>query len=206
MFIKFPDCGPKPIGLYPIVDSVAWLEKLLPIGVQTIQLRIKNQSKAALEAAVAESVEIAERFGTRLFINDYWELAIQYRAYGVHLGQEDLRQAAVAEIAKAGLRLGISTHNKSEIDQACLYSPSYIAYGPVYATTTKVMPFEPRGLVALKYWVETLCCPVVAIGGINLDRLPKVLATGVSGVAMIAAITKAQDPVGMTKALLQKFD
>jgi hydroxymethylpyrimidine kinase/phosphomethylpyrimidine kinase/thiamine-phosphate diphosphorylase len=200
--IKFPDCGPKPLGLYPIVDSVNWVEKLLPIGVQTIQLRIKNASETALEDAVAQSVEIANRFGARLFINDYWELAIRHQAYGVHLGQEDLQQASVAEIAKAGLRLGISTHNKQEMDYACQWSPSYIAYGPIYATTTKAMPFEPRGLEALKYWVETLPYPVVAIGGINLDRLSKVLTTGVNGVAMIAAITKAEDPIAMTKALL----
>ena len=193
------------IGLYPIVDSPEWLEKLLPLGVSTIQLRIKNQLPAVIERCIIDSINIARRFEARLFINDYWQLAIQHGAYGVHLGQEDLHQTSKEALTTSGLQLGISTHNDTEIERALAWNPNYIAYGPIYPTQTKVMPFTPRGLLRLAYWVENLDCPIVAIGGINLARLPDVLATGVDGVAMISAITQVADPVVMTERLLAVF-
>jgi thiamine-phosphate diphosphorylase len=201
---RFPSCN-EPIGLYPIVDSAEWLKQLLPLGVKTIQLRLKNQSNKAAEACVATSVEIAHSYGAHIFINDYWELAIKHKAYGVHLGQEDLQHACKETLAAANLRLGISTHSFDEIEQALKWKPSYIAFGPIYHTETKTMPFQPQGLDRLQYWVKQLDYPMVAIGGINLERFPKVLATGVNGIALISAITKAADPIGATREFL-KFE
>ncbi len=198
----FPDCGPDPLGLYPIVDSVAWLEKLLPQGIKTIQLRIKNKPSSILAKEIKQAIEIANQFTARLFINDEWELAISCGAYGVHLGQEDLKNADIERICQAGLRLGISTHSDEEVLQAASLNPSYVAYGSIYPTVSKTLSSLPQGILQLKRVVSSLSYPVVAIGGINLERIPEVLAVGVNGVAVISAISQADDPIAMTKKLL----
>lgn len=197
----FPDCGPTPLGLYPVIDSVEWLQRLLPLGVKTIQLRIKEKN-AHLEQDIATAIQCAKKFQARLFINDYWQLAIHHGAYGVHLGQEDLIEADIQAIHHAGLRLGVSTHCYYEVAKAHAVKPSYIAVGPVFKTTSKEMKFSEQGLLQLHYWCDLLTYPVVAIGGINQTNIHDVLATGCDGVALIAAITKATDPIRATKELL----
>lgn len=198
---NFLDCGAENLGLYPIVDSFYWVKRLLPTGIKTLQLRIKNFS-ATTEQDIQASIALARQAGVRLFINDYWEIAIRHNAYGVHLGQEDLEKADIKKIQQAGLRLGISTHNYAEVARAHAYHPSYLACGPIYATNSKIMAAAPQGLTQLARWRRTLDYPLVAIGGINLPRLPAVLATGVSNIALISAITEATDPLAMTQQLL----
>ena len=189
-----PNCGNTPLGLYPVVDSANWLQRLLPQGVSTIQLRNKTLQGKALAAEIQQAVTIARRYKARLFINDHWQLAIKHGAYGVHLGQQDLHSADIQAIKQAGLRLGLSTHCHYEVARAQALQPSYIACGPVYATTTKIMPWVPHGLKGLQYWQHCLNYPLVAIGGINANRITAVAATGVAAVAMITAITEATDP------------
>jgi hydroxymethylpyrimidine kinase/phosphomethylpyrimidine kinase/thiamine-phosphate diphosphorylase len=104
--MAFPDCGNEELGLYPLVDSLDWLKKLLPMGIQTIQLRIKDGDTATVESVIDEAVQLARKYQARLFINDYWKLAIKTGAYGVHLGQEDLVTADLTAIQEAGLRPG----------------------------------------------------------------------------------------------------
>lgn len=197
---KFLDCGTTALGLYPIVDSTAWVKRLLPLGVKTIQLRIKNNPH--VESEIQQSILLARQYEARLFINDYWELAIRHGAYGVHLGQEDLKEADVEKIRRAGLRLGVSTHCYDEVTCADAVQPSYIACGPIYHTTSKIMSFSPQGIERLKHWRRTLKYPLVAIGGITQERLLDVLETGVDGIALISAITQADDPEGATRQLL----
>lgn len=202
---SFPDCGS--LGLYPVVDSKKWLEKLLPLGVKTIQLRIKNKHGQRLENEIQQSISIAKKYQARLFINDYWELAIKHGAYGIHLGQEDLRLADMEKIQQAGLRLGISTHCYFEVARAHAFKPSYIACGPIYPTTSKVMPFVAQGIFNLQRWRRTLSnYRLVAIGGINIERIADVLSTNVDGVALIAAITQAENPEQMTNKLLRIWE
>lgn len=196
---KFKPC--HPLGLYPIVDSSAWVEKLLPLGVKSIQLRIKEKT-ASLDSEIIKSIELAKHYGATLFINDYWELALRHGAEGIHLGQEDLETADIAAIYQAGLLLGVSTHNPKEVERACAIQPSYIACGPIYPTTSKVMSDAPQGIKQLQHWRRTLHYPLVAIGGITLERVPEVVATGVHGIALISAITKAPDPIVATRSLL----
>ncbi len=81
---------PHKLGLYPVVDSVEWIARLLEAGVTTIQLRIKDKPDEEVEEDVAAAIALGQRYHARLFINDYWRLAIKHGAYGVHLGQEDL--------------------------------------------------------------------------------------------------------------------
>lgn len=191
------------LGLYPVVDSVIWIERLLAAGVRTIQLRIKDLPEAAVEQDIAAAIELGKRYQARLFINDYWRLAIQHGAYGVHLGQEDLAIADLDAIHRAGLRLGLSTHDDAELDRALAERPSYIALGHVFPTQTKAMPSSPQGLRELKRHVGRLQnVSTVAIGGISLARAPDVLATGVGSIAVVSAITQAADWQAATTQLL----
>ncbi|CDL80024.1 thiamine phosphate synthase [Xenorhabdus cabanillasii] len=191
------------LGLYPVVDSLMWIGRLLEAGVRTLQLRIKDMSEEQVEDDIRQAITLGNQYSARLFINDYWRLAIKHRAYGVHLGQEDLDIADLQAIQQAGLRLGISTHNEQELARAKALRPSYIALGHIFPTTTKEMPSSPQGLIALKHQVEiTPEFPTVAIGGISLERVPDVIATGVGGVALVSAITKAKDWRQATSRLL----
>lgn len=202
---------PKPfkasptLGLYPIVDSVVWVQNLLSLGVKTIQLRIKNKLVSDLVPEMQKSIYLAKKFGALLFINDHWALALQMGAEGVHLGQEDISQADVNAIKQAGLMLGISTHCYYEVAKAHAIGPSYMACGPIYPTTSKIMPFPPQGIQQLQRWQRTLAYPLVAIGGIDLSNIHEVLACKVAGTALISAISKAPDYRATTLQFLNFF-
>ncbi|GAA0817627.1 thiamine phosphate synthase [Colwellia asteriadis] len=192
------------LGLYPVIDSLYWLKRLLPLGLEIIQLRIKNVTNEQLERIIVEAIEFAKDYKTRLFINDYWQLAIKHGAYGVHIGQEDLQDADLAAIQQAGLRLGISTHGCYEFLLAQQLQPSYLAIGAIFPTKTKDMTGQIQGIdnlkqvLALRPTEKSQQIPVVAIGGISLERAPKVLATGVESIAVVTAITEAESSHGIT--------
>ncbi|WP_165463626.1 thiamine phosphate synthase [Atlantibacter sp.] len=199
---RFPRV-PQRLGLYPVVDSVEWIARLLDVGVRTIQLRIKDKPDEAVEGEIIDAIALGHRHQARLFINDYWRLAIKHQAYGVHLGQEDLQATDLEAIHAAGLRLGVSTHDDQEIEVAQQVQPSYIALGHVFPTQTKQMPSSPQGLIQLAAHVQRLGdYPTVAIGGISLERAPAVLATGVGSIAVVSAITQAADWKVATAQLL----
>lgn len=199
-----------PIGFYPVVPDAAWVQRLLGWGVRTVQLRIKAADHTPEEIAeqVRAAVEAGRAVpGAQVFINDHWQLALQAAAYGVHLGQEDLDAADLNALRAAGIRLGLSTHTPAELARAHAVQPSYLAIGPVYPTTLKVMPYEPVGLERLKDWaLHAAPYPVVAIGGISLALLPGVMACGVAGVAVVSAVTLAEDPEQATRQALAFFD
>jgi len=211
MLISLPNIAfariTPPLGLYPVVDSLTWIKRMLDIGVTTLQLRIKNLEHSHREKIITCAIMIAKRYKVRLFINDYWQLAIKHQAYGVHLGQEDLINADLSAIQHAGLRLGISTHNEKELAKARRLYPSYIALGHIFPTKTKQMPSLPQGLVALKQQVVNMPdCLTVAIGGISIELVPQVLACGVNGVAVVSAITQASNWQQATVTLLQLIE
>ena len=187
-----------PIGFYPVVPTAAWVKRLLGLGVRTIQLRAKAADHDAqdLEREVRAAVEAGRAVpGAQVFINDHWQLALDAGAFGVHLGQEDLDTADLNALRAAGMRLGLSTHTPAELARAKAVQPSYLAIGPIYPTTLKMMPYEPVGLERLKAWVpQAAPYLVVAIGGISLQRLPGVVACGVDGVAVVSAVTLASEP------------
>lgn len=195
------------LGLYPVVDSLLWIERLLAAGVTTIQLRIKELDDAQVEQDIAAAIALGKRYQARLFINDYWRLAIKHGAYGIHLGQEDLETADLAAIQQAGLRLGVSTHDEQELAIAKAVRPSYIAMGHIFPTQTKQMPSSPQGLTVLKQMVDnTPDYPTVAIGGISIERVPAVLATGVGSIAVVSAITLSDDWQQATAQLLHLIE
>ena len=185
-------------GFYPVVPDAAWVQRLLDWGVRTIQLRFKaaDHTPDEIEREVKAAIAAGRQFqGAQIFINDHWRQAVRSGAYGVHLGQEDLDSADLDALRRAGIRLGLSSHTPAEMQRAMALEPSYLAIGPVYPTTLKVMPYEPVGLERLKAWTaHAVPCPVVAIGGISLERIPGVMACGVDGVAVVSAVTLAADP------------
>ncbi|QGR02290.1 thiamine phosphate synthase [Ehrlichia ruminantium] len=194
----------EPIGFYQIVPNLSWLKYVINCGVKVVQLRIKNRSMDEIAQEIKECVYIADQYGVKLFINDYWELAIEYKAYGVHLGQEDLQNANFQEIFNAGLKLGISTHCYYELAIARYLSPSYIAFGPIFPTTLKSMDFVSQGIDLLTYWVKHLRYNIVAIGGINLSNVESVIKTGVSGIAVISAVINSEYPDRVISKFLEK--
>lgn len=201
----FPTLTHTNLGIYPVVDSVQWIARLWPTGVKIIQLRVKEGSQQDIRQQIKDAIELVEHTNCQLFINDYWELAIELGAYGVHLGQEDLDTADLNAIRNAGLRLGISTHGFAEIQRVRALNPSYIALGHIFPTNTKDMPSKPQGIERLAKYVK-LCkgIPTVAIGGINLSRISDVAKTGVDGIAVVSAITHAEHPLQAYQALAQE--
>ncbi|MGB1296853.1 MAG: thiamine phosphate synthase [Psychrobium sp.] len=199
----FAPC-PLELGLYPVVDSVDWLARLLKQGIKTIQLRAKDLSEIQAEPLIIQAIALGQQYKARVFINDYWRLAIKHHAYGVHLGQEDMAIADLAAINSAGLRLGLSTHGLFEALWAAQFMPSYVALGHIFATQTKDMPSKPQGLDKLAAQVNIFkgAVPLTAIGGISRDRVPAVAATGIGSVALVTAITKADNPELVTDQLM----
>jgi len=199
----FASCNTLTLGLYPVLDTIEWLEKVLKSGVKTLQLRIKDKQPEQVEQQIIDAIALGKQYDARLFINDYWQLAIKHQAYGVHLGQEDMDVADLALIADSGLRLGLSTHGYYEILRAKQLKPSYIALGHIFETQTKDMPSDPQGLERLAKYASLLSdTATVAIGGINLQRAPDVYKTGVGSIAVVTAITLADD----YQSVIQEFN
>lgn len=180
---------------YAIVDSAAWVARLLPCGVRLVQLRIKDQPEAVLRAEIAKARALCTRAGAQLIVNDHWQLAIEAGCDFIHLGQGDLDCADLAAIRRAGLRLGISTHDDAELSRALAIEPDYIALGPIYPTILKAMAFAPQGLPRLKEWKQKIgAMPLVGIGGITLERVACVLEAGADSAAVVTDILRNTDP------------
>ena len=205
--MKFLNCGDTPLGVYPIVDRADKLKILYELGVSTAQLRVKDLKDKALEEEIYKAVKVSTYYNARLFINDYWELAIKYKAYGIHLGQEDLETANLEAIHQAGLRLGVSTHTTKEIEMALEIEPSYLAIGPIFETTSKKVNYETVGVRELESWSKNVDYPIVAIGGINLSNIEEIIAIeNVDGIAMISQfLDKNAISPKKTKSLLKLF-
>jgi len=206
--MKFKNCGTTPLGIYPVVDRAYKLEPLYKCGITTAQLRVKDMQGDELEREVVEAIKISQKYSARFFLNDFWELAIKHNAYGVHLGQEDIVEADIKAIYRAGLRLGISTHSTDEIKIALDIEPSYVAIGQIYETTSKKMKSKPVGIEDLKRWAKGVDYPIVAIGGINLDTIQSVIDTkSADGIAMITGVLEdGEVSEDKTKKLIDVFN
>ena len=179
---------------YPILPDTKWLARLLPLGIKLVQLRIKDATESLIRAEIDKALALCTAHDCELVVNDYWREAIAAGARVVHLGQEDLAAADLPAIRAAGVKIGVSTHNHDELEKALAAEADYVALGPIYATTLKAMPWAPQGLPRLAEWRERVACPLVAIGGITLNRAPVVLAAGADSVAVITDIVTSQDP------------
>jgi thiamine-phosphate pyrophosphorylase len=179
---------------YPIVPDASWVARLARAGVKLIQLRIKDEAQSAIAPAIREALAASRAEACEVVVNDYWREAIDCGAGFVHLGQGDLETADASAIRRAGLKLGISTHSHEELDRALREDPDYIALGPIYETTLKVMPWAPQGLARIGEWKALAKRPLVAIGGITLQRAPAVFAAGADSIAVVSDVVFHPDP------------
>ena len=185
---------------YPIVDSAAWVERLTGAGARLIQLRVKDRSDAEIAQEARAALAICAKAGAQLILNDYWRLALEVGADYVHLGQEDLDGADVAALRAKGLRLGVSTHDEAELERALKLKPDYIALGPIYPTILKAMRFGPQGLEKIGEWKRRVgAVPLVAIGGLNIERGRACLEAGADVVSVVTDITLNADPEARTR-------
>ena len=179
---------------YPIVPDASWVARLARAGVKLIQLRMKDEAQSAIAPAIREALAASRAHGCEVVVNDYWREAIECGAGFVHLGQGDLETADASAIRRAGLKLGISTHSHEELERALREDPDYIALGPIYETTLKVMPWAPQGLARIGEWKALAKRPLVAIGGITLERAPAVFAAGADSIAVVSDVVFHPDP------------
>ena len=189
---------------YPIFDSTAWLDRALPLGVRLVQLRIKDSPPDRLRAEIRHGLALCRQHSATLVVNDHWQIAIEEGAEWLHLGQEDLDTADLPAIRRAGLRLGLSTHDDAELERALGLGPDYVALGHVWPTILKQMPWAPQGLDRLADWKRCVgAIPLCAIGGVTVERAPQALAAGADLVAAVTDITLNPDPEARMRAWLE---
>ena len=189
--------------VYPIVDSAAWIGRLAPLGVRLVQLRLKERTAGEVRAEVRAARALCAAAGMQLIVNDYWEIALNEGCDFVHLGQGDLAGADLTALRRAGVRLGVSTHDHEELERALRAAPHYVALGPIYPTLLKVMPWQPQGLERIGEWKGRIgAMPLVAIGGLTLERLAGVFAAGADVAAVVSDILRDRNPEARTREWL----
>ena len=189
---------------YLIVDRAAWIERLGPLGLKLVQLRIKDLEGEALRAEIRAAKEICEKHGITLVINDFWQMAAEEGCEWVHLGQEDLAEADLPAIRAAGLKLGLSSHDDAELDTAIAAKPDYIALGPVFPTILKKMKWHQQGLPRVSEWKARVGdIPLVGIGGMSVERATGVFEAGADIVSVVTDITLNEDPEGRVKQWIE---
>jgi thiamine-phosphate pyrophosphorylase len=189
---------------YLIVDSAEWIARLVPLGVKLVQLRIKDRTEAEIRGEIRTAKSICSAYGCQLIVNDYWKLAIDEGCDLLHLGQEDLAEADLRAIRAAGLKLGLSTHDETELETALAAEPDYVALGPIYPTILKQMKWAPQGLERLRKWKARIGgLPLVAIGGLNVDRIDGVFAHGADSAAVVTDVTLNGDPEARSRQWLE---
>jgi thiamine-phosphate pyrophosphorylase len=186
---------PYPDRFYPVVDTVEWVRRLTALGVGTIQLRAKDLDDASAMILFRAALDVTKGTSTKLVVNDYWRVAIELKAQHLHLGQEDLAEADVAAIKKAGITLGLSTHDEEELETALRAEPDYVALGPIFFTTLKSMRFAPQGIPKITTWKKRVGdIPLVAIGGIKFEHAAEIFAAGADSIAVVSDVTQNSDP------------
>lgn len=189
---------------YPIFDSADWLRRALPLGVKLVQIRIKDQPTVRLMGELALAQELCQDHGATLVVNDHWREAIALGCDFVHLGQEDLDEADIPAIRRAGIRLGISTHDHAELERALALRPDYVALGPVWPTILKKMKWERQGLERVREWRGLVgATPLVAIGGVTPERALQAFEAGADTASAVTDITLNPDPEGRIREWLR---
>jgi len=187
---------------YPVLPDINWLERLVPLGVRFVQLRLKDAPETEVRRQISRAMALCADHAAQLVVNDYWREAIDLGADFIHLGQEDLAAADVPAIRDAGIRLGVSSHDHDELAKALAVEPDYVALGPIYETKLKKMKWAPQGLDRIGEWKAAIPCPLVAIGGITVERAPDVFAAGADSIAVVTDLITHSDPEARTREWL----
>ncbi len=186
------------------LDPLAVLDAFLAGGARFVQLRDKSSSSGERLSLADAAVARARRAGARLIVNDRPDIAAMTRADGVHVGQEDLSVADARAVLGGSAIVGISTHDGEQIAAAARTDATYIAVGPIYGTATKDTGYAARGLELLGVAART-GRPVVAIGGITLERAADAIAAGADSVAVISDLLR-DDPALMVRRFRARLD
>ncbi len=199
--------------LYPIVDTgVCTARSIDPIGLaqaycaagaRLLQLRHKDASSARFLALADAMVRVARDHGVTVIINDRADIAMLSGAGGVHVGQEDLAVADVRRVLGGRAVIGISTHDRPQVDAALRSAATYVAVGPIFGTATKDTGYTPRGLDLVRY-AAGRGKPIVAIGGITAGNARSVVEAGASGLAVITDLLNG-DPEVRARAFLERL-
>lgn len=189
---------------YPIFESAGWLERMLPLGVRLVQLRVKDRTESEIRAEIRRARDLCRAADAILVVNDHWQIAIEEGCDWLHLGQEDLDTADLDAIRAAGLKLGLSTHDEAELARALDLRPDYIALGPIWPTILKKMKWHEQGVSKLAEWkVRVGNIPLIAIGGLTPDRAAPAIAAGADAVSVVTDITLNSDPEGRVRDWLR---
>jgi thiamine-phosphate pyrophosphorylase len=181
-------------------------------GARLLQLRAKSLASGAALALADEVVSIANHYRAALIVNDRADVARMANAAGVHVGQEDLAPADVRRVLGDSAIVGLSTHTLEQIERARREPISYLAVGPVFGTTSKATGYTAVGLALVREGARLSSgpagghrLPVVAIGGITLDRASSVIAAGATSVAVISDLLVGSDPVARVRAYVDRL-
>lgn len=186
-------------------DVVDVVRSALVGGARAIQLRNKGDTARELLEVGMILRTATEEYGALLFVNDRLDVALALKADGIHLGPHDLPVAAVRAHAPPGFLIGRSADDPEVARQAVADGADYIGCGTVYATTTKADAGDVIGLRGLQAVVSAVSVPVVAIGGITVERAPQIPATGAAGVAVVGSVMAAADPADAVARLREPF-
>jgi len=208
------DLRAKLSGIYPILSDVVgtrhgWrevLEGVLRAGARVVQLRLKQASDRDVLASARWAVERAHAAGALLILNDRFDLALLAGADGVHLGDDDLAVERLPEDARGDLVVGLSTHTLEQVEASRSRPVDYIGFGPIFATGSKRSEYTPRGLDDLARAAARATVPVVAIGGIELERVAAVRRAGATSVAVVGALANAADPQEAARRLVGEYE
>jgi thiamine-phosphate pyrophosphorylase len=180
-------------------------EQLMGAGVRLLQYRGKNVSAREMLEASAKLAAMARENGAAFFVNDRPDLAYLAGADGVHVGQDDLSAEEARAIVGQDRWVGVSTHNLEQFEHAAASSADYIAIGPIFGTTSKVNPDPVVGMELLRELRPLTKKPIVAIGGIRLERAAEVIEAGADSIAVISDILGASDPAQRAGQFIQRL-
>ncbi|WP_447980572.1 thiamine phosphate synthase [Candidatus Nitrospira bockiana] len=200
-------------GLYVILDAgalqgrslVESLERAAEGGAQVFQYRDKQASGRELYRRAEALRRAASDAGCLLIINDRCDVALAVEADGVHLGQGDLPLAHARTIMPPGTLIGLSTHDDHQVREAAAGGADYIAFGPIFPTATKPDHEPVVGIEGLRRVRSLTSLPLVAIGGVTLDRVPLIIDAGADGLAVVSAVWQAPDPGWQVRAFIQRL-
>ncbi len=198
--------------LYVIMDAsllriseTAFAQMLAESGVGLVQYRSKTASSRELFRSCLQLAETFRARGVRLLVNDRADIAVLAGAHGVHVGQEDLDVEQAREIVGKDRWVGLSTHNLEQVRRAAATSADYVAVGPVFPTSTKQNPDPVVGLEFVRTVRPLTDKPIVAIGGITLERAASVIQAGADCVAVASDICAAAEPAAQVRRYLERF-
>jgi thiamine-phosphate pyrophosphorylase len=180
----------------PVVGYAKCAEAAVKAGVKIIQLRMKHASREDVLSKAREVRRVTAGTGTLFIVNDDPAIASEAGADGVHVGQDDITPAEVRARFPDLRIVGLSTHNLEQVRSSVSQPIDYIGVGPVYATPTKDIPDPTLGLKTMGEMIAAAAHPAVAIGGIDLTRLPDVRAAGAKNFAVVRAVCQSHDPYG----------